>query len=108
MHPAKSFGNRLITRIFNILFREDLTDLYTGCKGYRQKAVSAIPLKQNGFAHVLEITAHLVRRGVTIHEVGVRYLARSHGKSKMNHIVETAKYLILVFYYAMAVKDSRR
>jgi len=99
MKIYKNVGNRIITLIFNILFHQHLTDLYTGCKGYRRKCVASMQLQRNGFEHVLEISAKLVRKDIAIKEVPIHYNERAKGASKMNHILETAKYLILVMYY---------
>lgn len=103
---VKYAGNRLITTIFNFLFRQKLTDLYTGCKGYQRQRVASLEMKRNGFEHVLEVSARLVRQSVQIKEVPVRYQERKRGVSKMNHVLETAKYLGLVVYYALTL--SRR
>jgi len=95
----KSIGNRIITQLFNLLFHQHLTDLYTGCKGYRRACVASLQLHRNGFEHVLEISARLVKKGIAIKEVPVHYNERVKGTSKMNHILETAKYLVFVIYY---------
>ncbi len=101
--PIKYYGNRLITTIFNVLFRQRLTDLYTGCKGYRRQCVAPLEMKSDGFEHVLEVSARLVRQTVIIKEVPVCYIERTTGVSKMNHLRETLKYVWLVFYYFLTI-----
>lgn len=97
----RSVGNKCITAIFNLLFHTNLTDLYTGCKGYRRRCLLNLPLQQNGFEHVLEVSARLAANRVVFHEVPVRYQQRAQGVSKMRHIPETVKYLFLVIYYRL-------
>ncbi len=107
MSSVKYYGNKIITSIFNVLFRQALTDLYTGCKGYRRQAVANLEMRHNGFEHVLEVSARLVRRTVTISEIPIRYKERKRGVSKMNHFFETFKYICLVVYYFFALDRQK-
>lgn len=99
MTPIRSFGNRAVTSVYNLLFRQQLTDLYTGCKGFRKESVSEMVLQQDGFVHVLELAVEFSRNSVAISEIPVKYVQRSDGKSKMNHLAESLKYFFLVMYY---------
>ena len=99
MAKIRSLGNSFITTVFNLLFQQNLTDLYTGCKGYRLSTVNNLDLQCNGFEHVLEISARLVRKNIMIHELPIHYTTRKFGVSKMNHFWETLKYFFLVGYY---------
>lgn len=99
MGLVKKYGNKIISSMFNLLFSQKVTDLYTGSKGFRRSAIDGMEMKRNGFEHVLEIAARLAKKGVVIHEVGVGFKARSTGQSKMSHIPETLKYLYLIFFY---------
>ncbi len=91
MEWHRSFGNRLVTTLFNGLFGQRLTDLYTGIRGFRRSAL-AEPLARPGFEYVLEAAASLARRGVAIREVPVGYDPRRTGRSKMRHLPELAKF----------------
>ena len=104
---VKYLGNRIITSIFNVLFRQTLTDLYTGCKGYRRQRVAHLEMRRNGFEHVLEVSARLVRQSVTIKEISVCYEQRKRGVSKMNHVLETIKYIFLVVYYCLTLNRQQ-
>ncbi len=103
---VRYIGNRIITTIFNILFRQSLTDLYTGCKGYRRHCVTGLKIQRNGFEYVLEVSARLVRQSVVIKEIPVRYKERTSGVSKMNHLLETIKYVWLVIYYFFTISKQ--
>jgi glycosyltransferase involved in cell wall biosynthesis len=94
-------GNGTISAIFNLLFRQRTTDLYTGMKGIRRDALRGLILEQNGFEHVLELSARLAMAGHRIHEIPVTYVPRAVGVSKMRHIPETLKYLWLVARYRL-------
>jgi glycosyltransferase involved in cell wall biosynthesis len=99
----KRFGNRIISSLFNLLFRQKVTDLYTGCKAINRSALSDIHLQRKGFEHVLELGAKLARKGVTIHEIPVHFTPRHTGEAKMQHLSETIKYLYYLFYYHLTL-----
>lgn len=105
--PVRGWGNRCITSVFNKLFQQQLTDLYTGCKGYRRSLVVNLPLSRTGFEHVLEISARLAVQGTPFAEIPVQYRARIKGSSKMQHFRETGKYFFWVLYYALTFKGNR-
>jgi len=100
-------GNRALSALFNLLFRQRTTDLYTGMKALHRDAVDVLDLKQDGFEHVVEMGAQLARSGFRIREIPVTYAPRTRGVSKMRHIPETLKYLRFVVRYRL-VTDHRR
>jgi glycosyltransferase involved in cell wall biosynthesis len=89
-----SLGNGLVTRAFNLLFGQGLTDLYTGIRGVRRAALPADGLRSPGFEFVLELAAALARAGVRIVEVPVGYAERRGGRSKMRHVRELLKFAV--------------
>jgi len=91
-----SLGNRTVTALFNVLFRQRLTDLYTGLRGIRRAALPAGALGATGFAAVLEIAALVARRGGRIVEVPIRYAPRAAGRSKMRHARELVRFVALL------------
>lgn len=92
MQWYRSLGNGLVTTLFNVLFRHDLTDLYTGIRGFRRGALPLDELESGGFEFVLEISARLAHAGVRIAEVPARYLPRRTGSSKMKHLPEFVRF----------------
>ena len=106
---VKAFGNKLISGLFNLLFKQQTTDLYTGSKAFRRSAVIDLTLERNGFEHVLEFAARLAKRGISITEIHVAFRPRRTGSSKMMHLSETIKYLYYLTYYYLTIpqKSSR-
>lgn len=104
----KVYGNKMLTVLFNRLFRQKLTDLYTGAKAFRRSVVAELPMEQDGFEHVLEMAARLARAGVVIDEVHVTFQPRSTGVSKMSHLQETLKYFYFLMVYALTLKEGGR
>ncbi len=98
---TKRLGNQLITSFYNILFRQHLTDLYTGCKALNRSALGGISLQRKGFEHVLELGVKLAGKGIVIDEIAIDFSPRSTGKAKMQHLSETLKYIYLIIFYAL-------
>lgn len=95
----KRKGNQIISRLFNILFRQQVTDLYTGCKVFRRAALSGFAMERSGFESVLEMAVHFSHSGYVISEVPVKFVSRQTGSSQMKHVSELLKYLFLLLRY---------
>jgi len=107
MPCLKMFGNKLISSLFNMLFRQRTTDLYTGCKAFRRDCLDGIDLRRTGFEHVLELAAKLAHRGYDIAEIPVLFEPRVAGTAKMRHVSETAKFIWLLFAFFAQSKTNR-
>jgi glycosyltransferase involved in cell wall biosynthesis len=75
-------GNRLLTRMANILFNAHLSDLHTCMKLMPLVMLRSMDLREKGFGLDSEITARLLRRGIRPFEVPVSYYGRSHAEGK--------------------------
>jgi len=104
----KMAGNSMISGMFNLLFRQQTTDLYTGSKGFQRSVIVDLPMQRNGFEHVLEIAARLARKNIRIKEIHVDFRPRQTGKAKMKHLPETIKYLYLLIYYYLILPLEKR
>jgi len=76
------YGGRLLTLIFNLLYGVRLTDLTTCYKAFARETLLALPLTCERFEFCPEVTARLVRRGIRIPEVPIRYAPRSMTQGK--------------------------
>ncbi len=86
-------GNRIVTAIFNVLFRQRITDLFTGLKGLRRSTFPLHELSRNGFDHIAELSTMIALAGEKIANVPVAYAPRSRGTSKMRHLPETMRFV---------------
>ena len=84
--PDLSVGTRLanwgLTTITNVLFFARLTDMETGYKVFRRKAMDGIRLRCVGFDFEPEITAKLLLAGRRIQEVPISYNPRRVDQGK--------------------------
>ena len=75
-------GNRLLTGLTNLLYGSQLTDMETCYKLLDRQLVQNLELVSNSFNVEPEITAKLLKQGVTIHEVPISYNGRSFTEGK--------------------------
>jgi glycosyltransferase involved in cell wall biosynthesis len=85
-HSAFSFwyviGNKGVTFAANLLYNSWISDIMTCHKVLPTSLFSSLALRSDGFEIEAEITAKLLRRGVTIYEIPVTYRARSRAEGK--------------------------
>jgi glycosyltransferase involved in cell wall biosynthesis len=75
-------GNRVLTRLANLLFDACLSDLHTCLKLMPRAMMKSFNLREAGFGLDTELTAALLRRGERPFEVPVSYYSRSHAQGK--------------------------
>jgi len=76
------WGGRLVTLVANLLYGARLTDEATGYKCFRADVLRQLRLVSRGFGFCPEVTAKLLRRGVRIVEVPIRYNPRPFSEGK--------------------------
>ena len=85
-HSSYSFwfviGNNLVNLFTNLLFDCYISDVETGYKLMRSELWKELRLTGHRFDIEPEITARLLRLGYRIHEVPIRYYARSREQGK--------------------------
>jgi glycosyltransferase involved in cell wall biosynthesis len=75
-------GNRAVTFATNVLFDCYISDMETGYKMLRSELWRALNLTGKRFEIEPDITGRILRLGYRIHEVPVRYYARSREEGK--------------------------
>ena len=82
MRWQNRMANRGLTAMTRVLFGTGITDMETCYKLIRLDVLDDLHLEANKFDIEPEITARLLRRGVTIHELPISYEARTHDDGK--------------------------
>ena len=75
-------GNRMFTRLANILFDASISDLHTCLKLVPLALFRTLDLREDGFGLDTELTAMLLRLGIRPFEVPISYYSRSHAQGK--------------------------
>lgn len=77
-----SFGGRLLTLITNLLYHSHITDEPTGYKVFKTNVLKSIDLKCKKFEFCPEVTAKILKKGINIKEVPIRYSPRKISEGK--------------------------
>ncbi len=78
-----SIGNRLLTRLSNMLTNLNLTDMETCYKLFRSDLIKSLDLRELRFGFEPEVTAKISRiSGIRIYEVGISYYGRTYAEGK--------------------------
>ncbi len=75
-------GVWLLTKLNNLLFASRLTDTYTCYKLFPARLIKSIPLTSNGFEIEAEITARILKKGLSIKELPISYSPRKFSQGK--------------------------
>jgi glycosyltransferase involved in cell wall biosynthesis len=79
------FGNELIRRLINVLFRSALTDVLSGFRCFSRRFVKGIGVLSAGFEIETELTLQALDKKFVVAEVPIEYFDRPKGStSKLN------------------------
>lgn len=93
-----NFGNYLIPKIINKLYKSDLQDIFSGYRVMTRQFVQGFPVQSRGFELETEITLHALDRGCSIVEVPISYFPRPAGsESKLRTFYDGRKIVIRIF-----------
>ena len=80
-----NFGNSLMRRCINTLFKTDVKDIMTGYRAFGYEFVKTFPVFSQGFEIETEMTIHAVYYHMQLYNVVVEYRDRPEGsESKLN------------------------
>lgn len=78
-----SIGNRLLTRLSNMMTNLNLTDMETCYKMFRAEHIKSLKLMERRFGFEPEVTAKISRiPRIRIYEVGISYYGRTYEEGK--------------------------
>lgn len=83
MLPQQRFGNRLVSRLMNLIYGLSITDLGP-FRAVQQQLLSKLDMLEMTFGWPTEMIVKATRRGARIVEVPVQYHSRRHGQSKVS------------------------
>ena len=82
MSLTHTMGNQLLTLITNLLYGVSLSDMETCYKCFRRDVIRNMPLRSRRFEIEPEITAKILKQGLTIYEVPITYNGRDFHEGK--------------------------
>lgn len=97
-------GGRVVTYATNLLYGSEITDEPTCYKVFDRNILMAIPLRCNRFEFCPEVTAHVLKQDIKIHEVPISYKPRHLSEGKKIRPVDGLVALWTLFRIKIGVK----
>ena len=89
-----NFGNVLVRRLINSLFKSKVKDIMTGYRAFSYDFVKTFPILSKGFEIETEMTIHALDKNMGLKEIPVEYRDRPEGSvSKLNTFSDGIKVL---------------
>ena len=90
--PFHGFGNSLVKKAINTLFKTNLKDIMTGYRVFNKKFVKNMPVMTPKFEIETEMSLYALDKGFVIKEIPIDYRDRPEGSiSKLNTISDGIK-----------------
>ncbi len=106
--PFHNFGNNLVRKVINYIFKSDVKDIMTGYRAFSYQFVKTFPVLSQGFEIETEMTIHAVDKNMSIENVIVNYKDRPQGsESKLNTYSDGFKILLTIFNMFRRYKPLR-
>lgn len=83
--PFHNFGNCVVRKGINFLFKKDIKDIMTGYRAFSYRFVKTFPVLSQGFEIETEMTIHAIDKNMFIENIVCDYRNRPAGsESKLN------------------------
>lgn len=83
--PFHNFGNIIVRKSINFLFKNNISDIMTGYRAFSYEFVKTFPVLSKGFEIETEMSIHAVEKNMQIENVVITYRDRPEGsESKLN------------------------
>jgi hypothetical protein len=92
-------GNKTLTFITNLFYKQRLTDMETCYKAFRRELMDDIPLRSKRFELEPEITSKFLKRGIHILEVPIHYDPRGFSEGKKIGIMDAVEAIWTLIRY---------
>lgn len=95
--PFHNFGNSLVKKSINLLFKNDIKDIMTGYRAFSYEFVKTFPVLSKGFEIETEMSIHAVDKNMAVENEIIEYRDRPEGsESKLNTYSDGMKVLMLI------------
>ena len=95
--PFHNFGNSVVRKSINTLFKSDIKDIMTGYRAFSYSFVKTFPVMSKGFEIETEMTIHAVNNNMQVENVLIEYRDRPEGSvSKLNTYSDGMKVLFTI------------
>lgn len=83
--PFHNFGNSIVRKSINLMFKSDIKDIMTGYRAFSYEFVKTFPILSRGFEIETEMSIHAIDKNMFVENVVIDYRDRPEGsESKLN------------------------
>lgn len=95
--PFHNFGNSLVRKSINVMFKTNIKDIMTGYRAFSYQFVKSFPVLSKGFEIETEMSIHAVDKNMFVDNVIIEYRDRPEGsESKLNTYSDGMKVLMTI------------
>lgn len=95
--PFHNFGNSIVRKSINVLFKSDIKDIMTGYRAFSYRFAKTFPVLSKGFEIETEMSIHAIDKNMQIDNVVIEYRDRPEGsESKLNTYSDGFKVLCTI------------
>lgn len=95
--PFHNFGNTLVRKSINLMFKTDIQDIMTGYRAFSYRFVKTFPVLSRGFEVETEMSIHAADKNMYVENVVIPYRDRPEGsQSKLNTVSDGCKVLLTI------------
>ena len=98
MAKSHLMGNKILTKLTNMLYKTDITDMETGYKLFTKNVLNNISLFAREFEFEPEFTSKVILKGYKIKELPIKYQYRDFGVAKIN-LLDGIESVLILFQY---------
>ena len=92
--PFHNFGNSLVRKAINVMFKTEIKDIMTGYRAFSYQFVKSFPVLSKGFEIETEMSIHAVDKNMLLDNIIIEYRDRPEGsESKLNTYSDGIKVL---------------
>jgi len=106
LYKVYFYGNKFLTLMTSLLFNYKITDMETCYKVFRKDIIKNMPLVSNNFNIEPEITAKLLRNGIRIKEIPIKYTPRSIAEGKKINWKDGLQAIWTLIYWKFAPREK--
>lgn len=77
-------GNPILSRMLNILFRNNIRDTHCGMRAFRRKALDRMELRAPGMEFAIEMVIEASEKNLKIKQIPIPYRQRRGGETKLH------------------------
>lgn len=103
--PFHVFGNKMVCAVINRIFGANISDIFSGYRGFTRQTALLIPVTTRGFDVETELMLQALYRGFIVTEISTKYSVRPEGSfSKLNTVSDGFRIILRMFLIIKSYK----